>query len=88
MQRYIQFLSLSTGYIPGTIPPRFGTLCKPIERLGSDGIYPLDGRWSDATAHQKAQEVGRLRGAVGYRLCHGLTSSGWQQQSRDFLFKE
>ena len=87
MTKYIQFLSLSTGYIPGTIPPQFGGPCTPIETLGSDGIYPLDGRWCNATVHRKAREVGTLRKAVGYRLCHGLTSNGWTQQSKDFLLE-
>ena len=87
MSRYIQFLSLSTGYIPGTVPPQFGIVRKPIEMMGSDGIYLVDGRWGDRTIHQKATEVGKLRRAVGYRICHGLTSNGWQRQSRDFLFK-
>ena len=87
MTKYIQFLSLSTGYIPGTIPPQFGALCEPIEMLGSDGVYPLDGRWCSATVHRKAREVGVLRKAVGYRLCHGLTSNGWTQQSKDFLLE-
>lgn len=47
MKHYIQFKALSTGYIIGTIPPQFSNdNIKPINRLGSDGIYYLDNRLS------------------------------------------
>lgn len=47
MKVYCQFLQLSTGYIPDTIPPQFSEdYKKPIDMLGSDGVYILDGRKS------------------------------------------
>jgi hypothetical protein len=86
MKSYIQFLTLSTGYIPGTIPPRFNdSQKKPIEMLGSDGVFPVDGRWNSATVHAVALEQSKKRRAIGYKLCHGLTCNGWMQESRAFL---
>ena len=47
MKHYIQFKALSTGYIQGSIPPIFSKEnVKPIDKLGSDGIYYLDNRLS------------------------------------------
>lgn len=43
--KYVQFYQKSTGYIAGSIPPRFSDAnIKPIEMCGSDGVYILDGR--------------------------------------------
>jgi DNA repair exonuclease SbcCD ATPase subunit len=45
MKAYCQFQVLSTGYVPNSIPPQFKEdLKKPIDKLGSDGVYILDGR--------------------------------------------
>ena len=45
MKHYIQFMTLSTGYIQGTVPPQFSDENKkPIDLLGSDGIVYLDNR--------------------------------------------
>lgn len=42
---YVQFYQNSTGYIAGSIPPRFSDdHIRPIEMCGSDGVYILDGR--------------------------------------------
>lgn len=42
---YVQFYQNSTGYIAGSIPPRFSDAnIKPIEMGGSDSVYILDGR--------------------------------------------
>jgi hypothetical protein len=47
MKHFIQFKALSTGYIQGSIPPKFSDdNIKPINSLGSDGIYYLDNRLS------------------------------------------
>lgn len=86
MKSYIQFLTFSTGYLPGSIPPRFDdSLKKPIEMLGSGGVFKVDGRWNSATVHAVAREQAKSRRAIGYKLCHGLTCSGWQRESRAFL---
>jgi hypothetical protein len=40
-------MTLSTGYIQGTVPPQFSDENKkPIDLLGSDGIVYLDNRLS------------------------------------------
>jgi hypothetical protein len=45
MKAYCQFLALSTGYVSGSIPPRFeDSNKKPIDMLGSDGVFILDAR--------------------------------------------
>ena len=45
MKVYCQFKTLSTGYVQGSCPPQFkDDLKKPIDLLGSDGVYILDGR--------------------------------------------
>ena len=86
MKSYIQFLTLSTGYVPGSIPPRFDdSHKKPIELLGSSGIFQVDGRWNSETIHAVAREQAKSRRAIGYKICHGLTCNGWQRESRAFL---
>lgn len=42
---YAQFYQLSTGYIPGTIPPQFGEK-KIIEATGDRSIVIIGGRLS------------------------------------------
>lgn len=43
--KYVQFYHNSTGYIAGSIPPRFSDEhIKPIPMCGSDSVYILDGR--------------------------------------------
>jgi hypothetical protein len=50
MKVYCQFLQLSTGYVANTIPPQFSEdNKKPIDILGSDGRFILDGRKSLST---------------------------------------
>jgi hypothetical protein len=86
MKSYIQFLTLSTGYVPGSIPPRFDdSHKKPIELIGSNGIFQVDGRWNSETIHAVAREQAKSRRAIGYKICHGLTCNGWQRESRAFI---
>ena len=45
MKTYVQFYTMSTGYIPGSLPPKFSdNFKKPTELLGSWGFFILDGR--------------------------------------------
>jgi hypothetical protein len=45
MKTYCRFKILSTGYIQGSIPPKFSDEHKkPIDLLGSDGVFVLDSR--------------------------------------------
>jgi len=47
MKTYAVLQVLSTGYIDGTIPPKFSEdNKKPIDMCGSDSIVNLDGRKS------------------------------------------
>ncbi len=58
MKHYIQFKALSTGYIKGTIPPQFSNdNIKPIDELGSNGIYYLDNRLSLSNMINKGIEL-------------------------------
>jgi len=46
-----------------------------VERLGSDGVAPLDGRWSLFTCHAEARHMALARGASGYQLRRGRYSN-------------
>lgn len=47
MKVYCQFKVLSTGYVPNSTPPQFKEeFKKPIDMLGNEGVYILDGRLS------------------------------------------
>ena len=70
MKHYIQFKTLSTGYIQGTIPPQFSKdNIKPIDELGSDGIYYLDNRLSLNSMKNKGIELCKQRNnKVGFSI--------------------
>lgn len=71
---YAQFYHLSTGYVPGSIPPAFDNAHKrPIPACGSDGVTLLDGRLSTRNQATKAREICRARGFVGFSLHAGET---------------
>lgn len=67
--RFIQFYNMSTGYIKGTIPPKFSDENKkPIPACGSNSVYKCDGRWSLSTMHRVAKEEAKKRGFIGYSI--------------------
>ena len=66
--RFIQFYSMNTGYIEGTIPPQFSENKKPIPACGIDSIHKCDGRWSLSTIRNVAKELGHARGFIGYSI--------------------
>ena len=74
MKVYVQFYHLSTGYIEGSIPPRFSDENKkPIELCGSDGVFILDGRNNIETmeedAQQRMQKLNKFgKQITGYRI--------------------
>ena len=70
MKHYIQFKTLSTGYIKGSIPPQFSNDCiKPIDKLGSDGVFYLDNRLSLNTMINKGIELCNKRNnKVGFSI--------------------
>lgn len=78
--RFAQFFTMSTGYIPGTTPPLFGTP-KPIEACGSNAVLIIDGRLSLHNAATIAAKVAKERGYIGYSICQGESFS----RSREVL---
>ena len=78
--KYIQFFTKSTGYISGTIPPQFSdNNIKPIELLGSDGIFYLDGRCSLQSCINVGYNIlPRKRIAIGFKIiqAQSLSDSG------------
>lgn len=74
--RYAQFFIMSTGYVPGSIPPRFDAAhVVPIEACGSDGVYILDGRYRLARCVAVARAECKRRGFVGFTIMQGETFS-------------
>ena len=73
---YVQFFTMSTGYVAGTIPPRFDAANRqPIEACGSDGVHILDGRYRLARCIDVARAECRRRGFVGFTIMQGETFS-------------
>ena len=73
MKTYVQFYQYSTGYIPGSTPPKFDDAYKrPIEVCGSDGVMLVDGRWSSSTTHTRAREYAKQKNFIGYTIGHRL----------------
>lgn len=70
--RYAQFYAMSTGYVAGTIPPRFEASSRaPIEACGSDGVLILDARRRVAGSIREALQHAKARGFVGVRIYEG-----------------
>ena len=74
IMRFAQFFTMSTGYIPGTIPPEFGTP-SPIEACGSNAVLIIDGRLSLHNATTTAAKVAKERGYVGFSIHQGESFS-------------
>lgn len=69
---YAQFLHYSSGYVPGTIPPRFDDAYRVlIEACGSGAFMPLDGRLSKANMGVVARAECLRRGYAGYSIYSG-----------------
>jgi len=67
--RFAQFYHDSTGYVPGSIPPRFSAdHVKPIPACGSDSVAILDGRHSMIKAASDARRICRARGYKGFTI--------------------
>lgn len=69
---FAQFYHMSTGYIPGTIPPEFGqpTL---IPACGDRAIIVIDGRLLQSFQNTIARQECIKRGYLGYSLHKGDT---------------
>lgn len=70
MKTYIQLFQMSTGYIPGTIPPQFGKP-EPIEATGDRGIIQVDGRLNESNIVAIALQACRESEYVGYKILRG-----------------
>ena len=69
VRKFAQFYHLSTGYISGTIPPKFDEAHKlPISACGSDSIYFFDGRMSLEDCAALARTVCKQRGYIGFTI--------------------
>jgi hypothetical protein len=70
MKTYIQFFTMSTGYIAETIPPKFG---KPevILAIGDRSVIQVDGRLKEQNIVDIALEECRDRGFYGYQILKG-----------------
>jgi hypothetical protein len=72
MSRYtVKYLHLSTGYVAGSIPPRFDEAHKkPIYACGSDATIHCDGRYGLSRIHDEARAYGLKRGFIGYQVVY------------------
>jgi hypothetical protein len=71
---FAQFYQLSTGYVPGSVPPRFDDAYKmPIEACGDRAVIVLDARHSNATNDNIARNECEKRGYIGYQIFRGET---------------
>lgn len=71
---YVQFFQLSTGYVAGSIPPRFDAAHKTaIPATGDRGVVVLDARNSRETHKRIAAAECKKRGYVAWQLFAGET---------------
>ena len=72
MKKYVQFWTESTGYVAGSMPPRFeASSVRPIEACGDRAVIRLDGRESVATALPFCRTECRKRGYIGFTVIAG-----------------
>lgn len=69
--QFATFFKLSTGYVAGSIPPRFDGERVPVEALGSDGVAIFDGRFGLNRCAAEARELCRRRGFIGFTVSRG-----------------
>lgn len=69
---YVQFYTMSTGYIAGTIPPKFGAP-ELIAACGDRSVIVLDGRNSKAAMGDIAARECEKRGYRAWRIFKGDT---------------
>lgn len=84
MKYWIQFMTMSTGYVAGTIPPQFGAP-ELIDVCGGDGVLPLDGRLSERSMHRearrRAQRMEHFKRFHAYRIVAGERMFGPETRS-------
>ena len=70
--RFAEFYHLSTGYIEGTIPPRFSPdHVKPIPACGDRSVLILDARNRMEVSAFAAEKECKRRGYVGFTINEG-----------------
>lgn len=70
MKTYIQFYTMSTGYIEGTVPPKFSKQIA-IEATGDRSVIQVDGRLAQSKVVSIAMDECKARGFVGYKVLKG-----------------
>lgn len=68
--KYVQFYRNSTGYIAGSIPPMFSPdHVRPIELLGSNGVFILDGRYGlERMIFEADNRAEKNADIIGYKI--------------------
>jgi len=70
---FAQFFTRSTGYVPGTIPPRFDGPRELIEACGDRGVLIVDARVRASTASALARDHAKRYGFEAFQLHRGAT---------------
>lgn len=69
---FAQFYQLSTGYIAGTIPPRFSSDAREaIPATGDRSVIILDARVNSRTLGELAAAECKKRGFIAWRIYRG-----------------
>ena len=72
MKKYVQFWTESTGYVAGSVPPRFeASSVRPIEACGDDAVVRLDGRLCEQNRLSQCRAECRRRGYIGFTIIAG-----------------
>lgn len=77
--KFIEFYKNSTGYIPGSIPPRFDpAYVELIPALGSDGVKQVRANVSEQAVREIAEKECRTHRFKGWRVFKGRSfSDSW-----------
>lgn len=74
--RFVQFYQRSTGYVPGSIPPKFDPAqVQPIAATGDRGVMIIDQRIRAKSAGEIAATECKNRGFIGWRMFEGSSFS-------------
>lgn len=77
--KFIQYKTLSTGYIHGSIPPQFSENKEIIDLIGSDGVSLLDNRYNLKTcinaAKNRIEKHIKKSCIVGFEINFGTFSN-------------
>ena len=72
MKTFAIFYHLSTGYVEGSMPPRFDKAhVKPIEACGDRASLRIDSRLTIDNAESLARDWAKKHKFVGYKIVKG-----------------